>query len=41
MTTYLVNLWGAVVALLPVLLFLAGLVLLALVLDGNSTEDKW
>lgn len=33
--------WGALVALLPVLLALAGLVLLALVLDSHSTEDKW
>ena len=41
MIAFLAALWTAVTALLPVLLPLAGMVLLALVLDAHSTEDKW
>lgn len=41
MIAWLVALWGALVALLPVLLALAGLTILAFVLDAHSTEDKW
>jgi hypothetical protein len=41
MTAYLADLWTALTALLPVLLALAGLTLVALVLDSCSTEDKW
>lgn len=33
--------YTAFVALLPVLIPLAGLTLLALVLDAHSTESKW
>ena len=35
------HMWQAFTALLPVLLALAGLVILAFVLDAHSTEDKW
>lgn len=38
---FLAAFWTALTALLPVLLPLAGMVLLALVLDSIATEDKW
>lgn len=41
MIAHLLAFYGALVALLPLLLALAALTILAFVLDAHSTEDKW
>ena len=42
MTAYLSSFWTALTALLPPLLFVAGLTLLALILDAKLSQNgKW